>query len=161
MSEKFTLSWATLADYSEISQVMFEAVRTGRSRYTEAQRAAWVPHRRSGEDWEARLDRQAIVLARSPSAVVGFMSIAPDGYIDFAYIRPSAQGTGLFRKLFDWIEKHSLERGDERMWTHASLMAQPAFTAMGFAVVEHQIVNIGGESFDRAEMEKFRSTSAR
>lgn len=89
------------------------------------------------------------------------MSIAPDGYIDFAYIRPTAQGTGLFRKLFDWIENHSLERGDDRMWTHASLMAQPAFTAMGFAVVEHQIVNIGGESFDRAEMEKFRSANAR
>jgi putative acetyltransferase len=160
MSEKFTLSWATLADYGEISDVMFEAVRTGPSKYTEAQRAAWVPHRRSGEDWELRLGRQAIVLARSQSAVVGFMSITPDGYIDFAYIRPTAQGTGLFRRLFNWIEKHSLERGDERMWTHASLMAQPAFAAMGFTVVEYQSVNIGGESFDRAEMERLRSVSA-
>ena len=161
MSEKFTLSKATRADYSEISDVMFEAVRTGRSRYTQTQRNAWVPRRRSGEDWEARLDRQAIVLARSPSGVVGFMSIDPAGYIDFAYIRPNVQGTGLFRKLFNWIEKHSLERGDNRMWTHASLMAQPAFTAMGFAVVEHQTVDIGGESFNRAEMEKFRSASIR
>lgn len=160
MSERFTVSWATSADYSEISDVMFEAVRTGRSKYTEQQRAAWVPHRRRGEEWEARLDRQAIVLARGPSGVFGFMSIAPDGYIDLAYIRPPMQGTGLFRHLFDWIENHSLERGDDRMWVHASLMAQPAFAAMGFAVVEHQTVNIGGESFDRAEMEKLRSTGA-
>lgn len=161
MMQKFTLGWATRADYSEISDVMFEAVRTGRSRYTETQRAAWVPHRRSGEDWDARLDRQAVVLARNPSAVVGFMSIAPDGYIDFAYIRPTAQRTGLFRQMFDWIEKHSLTRGDQRMWTHASLMAQPAFAAMGFRVVEHQSVQIGGETFDRAEMEKLRSANAR
>lgn len=157
MSDELTLSWATSADHSDISDVMFDAVRTGRSKYTEQQRAAWVPHRRSGKDWEARLNQQAIVLARGPSGALGCMSIGPDGYIDLAYIRPSMQGTGLFRRLFGWIENHSMERGDDRMWVHASLMAQPAFAAMGFAVIEHQTVTIGGEEFHRAEMEKLRS----
>lgn len=85
------------------------------------------------------------------------MSLEPNGYIDFAYIRPASQGTGLFRQLFSWIERHSVERGDQRLWVHASLMAQPAFTAMGFSVAEHQTVEIGGERFDRAAMEKVRS----
>ena len=33
-------------------------------------------------------------------------------------------------------------------------MAQPAFAAVGFSVVEHQIVQIGDQDFKRAMMEK-------
>lgn len=154
MNAHYVLSWATSADYDDLSDVMFDAVRNGPSRYTEAQRENWVPERRSGRDWHARLDRQVIALARDSTGIAGFVSLDAGGYIDFAYIRPEAQGTGLFRRLFDRIQTCSLERGDPRLWTHASLMAQPAFAAMGFEVVEHQTVEIGGESFNRAEMEK-------
>ncbi|TKD52798.1 GNAT family N-acetyltransferase [Sphingomonas baiyangensis] len=155
------LSEAMHGDYDDIADVMFEAVRSGDSLYSERQRTAWMPHRRSGDDWEARLDRQTVIVARDASRMLGFMSIDPAGYIDFAYIRPEAQRTGLFRRLFERIEQHSRARGDARMWVHASLMAQPAFAALGFEVVEHQAVRIGDESFERAEMEKRRSPGAR
>lgn len=46
----------------------------------------------------ARLDRQAIAIARDETRVIGFMTLEPGGYIDFAYIRPKAQRTGLFRR---------------------------------------------------------------
>ncbi|WP_164516042.1 GNAT family N-acetyltransferase [Sphingomonas sp. 2R-10] len=154
MDTSYQLQWATKTDYDDLADVMFEAVRSGPSKYTDRQRERWVPHRRSGEEWDARLDRQMIVLARSVTVIAGFMSLEPNGYIDFAYIRPSAQGTGLFRQLYTWIEQRSLERGDGKLWVHASLMAQPAFAAMGFSIVEHQTVEIDGESFDRAEMQK-------
>lgn len=161
MKPSYTLTWATSADYDEMSDVMFDAVRHGPSKYTEAQRAQWVPERRSGDDWKARLDRQVIAIARNATGVVGFMSLDPSGYIDFAYIRPEAQGTGLFRLLFTQVEEYSSRRGDERLWVHASLMAQPAFAAVGFDVVEHQVVRIGEESFERAEMEKRRSSASK
>lgn len=156
MDGGYVFSWATSADYDDLSDVMFDAVRNGPSKYTEAQRENWVPHRRSGSDWQARLDRQVIAIARDSAGIVGFMSLDASGYIDFAYIRPRAQKTGLFRLLFQLTEKRSLDRGDERLWVHASLMAQPAFAAMGFEVIEHQTVHIGQESFKRAEMQKAR-----
>lgn len=81
------------------------------------------------------------------------MSLGEDGYIDFAYIRPRAQGKGLFRQLFAEIERRSHTRGDARLWVHASLMAEPAFAAMGFSIVERQTVAIGSEQFERFEME--------
>ena len=148
------ISWATLTDYADLADVMFDAVRNGPSKYTEVQRAAWVPTRRSGEEWEARLDRQAIALARDANRVVGFMSLEPGGYIDFAYIRPEAQGTGLFRRLFAQIEAQALAANETRLWVHASLMAEPAFAAIGFTVVEREVVRIGDEDFKRARMEK-------
>ncbi|MCL2914059.1 GNAT family N-acetyltransferase [Shewanella corallii] len=145
---------ANCDDYDAIADVMFNAVREGHSEYTEEQRQAWVPERRSGTDWIARLDSQEIMIAVNANQVVGFMSLAAKGYIDFAYIRPSAQGTGLFRRLYESIETLSLQNGLTRLWVHASLMAQPAFSAMGFAITQKQVVQIGEESFERFEMEK-------
>lgn len=149
-----TLAWATPTDYDALAEVMFDAVRNGRSLYTEAQRTAWVPERRGGAEWEARLTRQDIAVARDNGCITGFMSLEPGGYIDFAYIRPEAQGTGLFRRLFAQIEALARARNEPRLWTHASLMAQPAFAAVGFTVVEHEVVDIGPESFQRARMER-------
>jgi putative acetyltransferase len=153
------LNWATPTDYDDLGDIVFDAVRNGLSKYTEAQRAAWVPVRRHGEEWAGRLAGQIIVIARDGNRAVGFMSLAPESYIDFAFIRPEAQGTGLFRRLFAMIEGKarevlSLSKGEPRLWTHASLMAEPAFAAMGFTVIERQLVPIGTEIFKRAMMEK-------
>ncbi|WP_366874569.1 GNAT family N-acetyltransferase [uncultured Roseobacter sp.] len=67
---------------------------------------------------------------------------------------PGHQGTGLFRKLYDHIEQWARGRREPRLWTHASLMAQPAFRAMGFLVIHHETVVRDGQSLARAEMEK-------
>jgi putative acetyltransferase len=82
------LTRATPADHAELADVIFDAIRKGPSLYTEAQRAAWVPERRSGAEWDARLAAKDIVLARDGDRIVGLMSIERGGYIDFAYTRP-------------------------------------------------------------------------
>lgn len=150
----YTLNWATPTDYDDLADIVFDAVRNGPSKYTDAQRAVWVPVLRHGEEWAARLEGQVIAIARDETRAVGFMSLAPEGYIDFAFIRPDAQGTGLFRRLFAMIEDKARSQNAPRLWTHASLMAEPAFAAMGFTVIEHQVVPIGNEHFKRAMMEK-------
>jgi putative acetyltransferase len=152
-----TLNWATPADYDSLGDIVFDAVRNGPSKYTEAQRAAWVPERRGGEEWAERLKGQVIAIARNETRMVGFMSLALEGYIDFAFIRPEAQGSGLFRRLFAMIEDKACFQNEPRLWVHASLMAEPAFAAVGFTVVERQLVPIGDESLERAMMEKLLS----
>jgi putative acetyltransferase len=133
---------------------MYDAVRTGRSLYSDRQREAWVPVPRSGSAWNDRLRAQDVALATIGDSILGFMSLTPGGYIDFAHIRPAAQGSGLFRELFDRIVERARVRGQTRLWVHASLMAEPAFGALGFRVVRRERVPLGGEQFDRCEMEK-------
>jgi putative acetyltransferase len=154
MRKTHPLSWATPTDHAELADVMFDAVRNGPSKYTQAQRAAWVPERRRGAEWESRLAAKDIIVGRDGVGIIGFMSIEGGGYIDFAFIRPEAQGSGLFRRLFGMVEGHARAANEVRLWVHASLMAQPAFAAVGFSVVEHQIVQIGDQIFQRAMMEK-------
>lgn len=158
MTGKVTIRWATEADYDQLGQVMFDAVRNGRSLYSEAQRMAWTPKPREGKNWANRLEDQEIILQENSSQVNGFMSLAPGGYIDFAYIRPSAQGSGLFRRLYDKIELRAVENKLNRLWVRASLIAQPAFSAMGFVISKTEKVELSGQSFERFEMEKLLTT---
>lgn len=148
------IRWATEADFSALGEVMYDAVRNGRSRYDERQRAAWTPVPRSGPAWNDRLRAQDVALAEADETVVGFMSLAEKGYIDFAYIRPAAQGSGLFRLLYAHIADHARRKGMGRLWVHASLTAEPAFTALGFNIVRQERVFIGAVAFDRYEMER-------
>lgn len=160
MRHPYQLTWATLTDRAELADVIFDAVRNGPSKYSEVQRVAWVPERRSGKEWDARLSAKDIAIGRDDSRIVGLMSIEGGGYIDFAFIRPGAQGSGLFRALFDMVEAHARRQSEPRLWVHASLMAEPAFAFMGFAVTERQIVQINGQNFKRALMEKHLSSSS-
>jgi putative acetyltransferase len=146
--------WASAADSDVLADIMFDAVRNGESRYSELQRAAWVPARRSGEDWVARLQRQDVIVAEQDGEAVGFVSLAEGGYVDFAYIRPEAQHTGLFRQLLSRIVERAVAKREPLLWTHASLMAEPAFAKLGFTIRKRARVRIGDQEFDRCEMEK-------
>jgi putative acetyltransferase len=148
------LRWAVADDFAALGEVMFAAVRQGQSPYSEAQRAAWTPAPRSGPAWQERLAAQQIVVAEADGRIVGFMSLAAGGYVDFAYIRPEARGAGLFRRLYECIEVRAQQVGVSRLWAHASLMAEPAFAAMGFRVIQRESVDLSGQQLSRATMEK-------
>ncbi len=154
MSNEIVIRQASARDFDAMADVMFDAVRHGRSQYTEEQRRAWVPCPRSGNAWNERLESQTIFVAALEAELIGFMSLAANGYIDLAFVRPAAQGTGVFRRLYESIEKLAIQNGEKRLWVHASLMAQPAFSAMGFTITKHETVEIGGQTLDRYEMQK-------
>lgn len=133
---------------------MFDSVRNGESPYSEAQRAAWVPARPAGEAWAARLRGQDVLVAEQAGEPVGFMTLAGGGYIDLAFIRPKARGSGLFRQLLSRIVERAAPRGEVRLWTHASLAAEPAFARYGFAVLRRERVRVGDQELERCEMER-------
>ena len=146
--------WAHQTDNVLLGQIMFDAVRSGPSAYTEAQRAAWVPTPREGPAWDERLRAQDVIIAEKHGEAAGFMSLAEGGYVDFAYLRPSFRGQGIFRLMLQRIEDRAREQGAECLWSHVSLNAEAAFTAHGFTPVEREVVEIGSERLARCEMRK-------
>ena len=148
------IRWATAADYDELGRVMYDAVRNGASLYDEAQRAAWIEAPRTDPEWRERLARQAVIVEADGPRIAGFLSLAPDGYVDFAYVRAPAQGRGLFRRLYERLQDQALADGLAELSTHASLMARPAFAAVGFHVVKPERIEMRGQWFDRFEMRK-------
>jgi len=141
-------------DYDTLGEVIFDAIHYGSTKYSKAQSLAWAPKPKSGPEWAARLAKQHIIVAEGAGEIIGFMTIEPGGYIDFAYIRPDAQGSGLFRRLFTAVTKWAEANNEPALSTHASLMAQPAFAAMGFHVDYNETVDVDGQSLPRARMTK-------
>lgn len=148
------IRWAEPEDERALAEVLYAAVHEGPSLYTKAQRAAWVPHFPECQAWAARLAPLQVAVAEAGHEIVGFMALGPDGYVDLAFVRPAHQGTGVFRRLYQPIEAQARQAAEPRLWTHASLMAQPAFQAVGFSIIEHETVQRAGESLQRAKMEK-------
>lgn len=141
-------------DFDALGEVFHAAVREGAGRYSPAQRAAWSPAPRAGPDWAAHLSSQSVWLAETEQQVMGFLTLRADGYIDLAYIRPEAQGRGLFRKLYEEAEAQARRLGLSRLWTDASLHAKAPFESVGFTVRVPETVMRNGEAFKRFQMEK-------
>ena len=115
-----TIRRATDSDNVALGEVMFDAVRNGRSEYSEVQRQAWVPEPREGTKWNERLKNQDIIVAEVGSQNRWLHeSCAIGATIDFAYIRPTAQGAGLFRRLYQEIEALARQKEEMRLWVHA------------------------------------------
>ncbi|MGC3940043.1 GNAT family N-acetyltransferase [Roseobacter sp. EG26] len=148
------LRWAKPSDAAELAQVFFAAVREGPSLYSEAQRAAWLPEPPAGQAWRDQLSAMNVAVVERGGRPGGFMSVQDGGYINLAFVHPDHQGSGIFRQLYARVEEWARDHGEPILWTHASLMAEPAFQAMGFLVIHHETVVRDGQKLTRAKMEK-------
>ena len=137
-----------------LGEVMWDAIHNTPGAYTDAERHAWCPVPNTGVAWAARLGAQIVWVARKGEKPCGFATLADGGYVDFTYVHSAAQGLGAFRRLMTTLEAHARTQGTSRLSTHASLMAQPAFAALGFHVIEHETVARGDQMLERAEKEK-------
>lgn len=153
MTKALHIRAGDVSDYDALGALIYDAIHNGPSFYTKAQSRAWMPAPRSGSDWAGRLSGKDLFVAEDADGLAGFMSLEPGGYVDFAYIRPSAQGSGLFRKLFDAVRSKALADGETHLSTHASLMAQPAFRTMGFETLAHEVVAVKDQELKRAHMQ--------
>jgi putative acetyltransferase len=145
--------WAEAVDYDILGEVMFDAIRNGSSPYNEAQRHAWLSAPKSGPEWHQHLAVQSVAVAETCDTIVGLMSLTQNGYLDFAFIRPAYQGTGIFRNLFAMIFELAVTQRHSKILVHASLMAQPAFYALGFEIVKKETLDLNGQELDRFEMQ--------
>lgn len=148
------IRWGTEKDAAVLANVFYASVRAGPSPYSQAQRAAWMPQPPDPENFAQRLRPMHVILAEQ-AEVCGFMAMRSEGYIDLAFILPAHRGRGVFRKLYAEIEIKANDVGITRLWTHASLAAEPAFQAVGFSVIQHETVILAGEELSRTEMEKY------
>lgn len=137
-----------------LGHVMWDAIHNTAGAYSGAERRAWCASPQTGPEWAARLAAQAVWVARQGGAPCAFVTLADQGYVDFAYVHSTTRRLGLFRRLMGTLEDAARAQGMVCLWTHASLMAQPAFAALGFHVIHLETVPRGNLMLKRAQMEK-------
>ena len=126
--------------------------------YSVAQVEAWAGPAPEPEMWGGRIAEDSrtrkMFVATKEDEVVGFAELEMDGHVDTLYVHHEFQGCGIASSLLDRIEAEARRLGLGRLYTEASITAEPFFRARGFSMVRPQIVELRGQSFRNFVMEK-------
>ena len=143
----------TPADLPACYGVMHQSVREGAGRfYTKAQRAAWVPQAEPPATWLDRLGQQHVWVAETRGQIIGFMTLEPDGHLDFAYVAPSHMGTGVAAALHTAVVGWARAGGIPRLHTEASHFARRFFLRAGWQEIAAETVTRNGQDLERFRM---------
>ncbi len=140
MSDQLTVRPFREDDAAAAAQLFFESVRAGAGdNYTEEQRRAWAPQVPRGKEWLQKFKGSALALvAEDAKGLAGFMTLHADGYLDLAYVRADAIGTGVAKSLYAEVEKHARHMGLTELTSDASHKARAFFERQGWETVSDQ-----------------------
>ncbi len=94
----------------------------------------WTDH----DKWQERIEEQYFIKAMINDKIVGFSSLATDGYLDFIFTHQSHQGQGVASNLIRKIEKKAKEQGNALVYSDVSITAKGFFEKHGY-IVEKQL----------------------
>lgn len=150
---------AAAGDAAAVADLFYHTVLNVNVRdYSVAQVAAWAGPSPEPTKWEQRIaadkSKRRMFVAIRGREVVGFAELEVDGHLDTLYVHHEYQGYGIASALLDRIEAEALGLGLSRLYTEASITAEPFFRARGFSVVRPQVVEVRGRKFRNFVMEK-------
>lgn len=142
------------ADARATAQVFFDSVhQVTRDFYDDAQQQAWAPRVPALKPWLDRIKPQTAFVAERDGAVIGFMTLRDDGYLDLAYVAPDAVGQGVAQALYDAILAEAATAGVKKLTADASHLARRFFERQGWHVVKEQSVERNGVALTNFRME--------
>lgn len=146
---------ATDSDVAMIVTLFSQSVhRIAARSYSPAQLLAWAPESPDLEQWRSRLAHLETLLADFDGVTGGFISFTSNGHIELLYTSPAFARRGVASRLYSEAEQILHSNRVTHFSTEASLEARPFFEAMGFGVVEEQIVERNGVHLRRFAMAK-------
>lgn len=130
------------SDCPVLGQLFYDTVHTvNRRDYSEEQLNAWATGTICLEAWNRSFLEQYTVVAEQDGVLVGFGSVAADGYIAMLYVHKDHQRRGIGTALCAALEK---ARGSGKCTVQASVTAVTFFQKRGYTVVrEQQVVRCG------------------
>jgi len=131
--------------------------------YSVAQVEAWADPELEPEMWKKRIaanrDERRMFVATKDGRIVGFAELEGDGHLDTLYVHHEFQGCGIASRLVDRIEAEAGRREIHRLYTEASITAEPFFRRKDFSLVRPQLVEVRGHTFRNFVMEKVALSS--
>lgn len=122
---------------------------TARSRYTDAQVAAWLGGPRDPAEWARDRDRNRTFIAEVGGRIAGFTDLSDTGYVDRLFVDPDLGRGGVGTALLEHVIREAQASGLSELTTHASLVARPVFERCGFEVSYPETVVKDGQDLNR------------
>ncbi|MDH6309207.1 putative acetyltransferase [Dysgonomonas sp. PFB1-18] len=139
MMKDLTIRPANDSDIEEIAQLFYDTVQNiSNDDYSKEQINDWSSSYNNTDKWKERIDSQYFIVAEYKEQIVGFSSLAPDGYLDFMYVHKDCQRLGIARRLLEAIEKKAVLQNNHFIYSDVSITARPFFELCGYRVKKQQ-----------------------
>jgi putative acetyltransferase len=130
---------ASKQDVSMITQLFRETIQNINSKdYPTDEIDDWSSWWTDHDKWQERIEEQYFIKATIDEKIVGFSSIATDGYIDFMFTHKDYQRCGVAGNLIKKIERKAKEQGNELIYSNVSITAKGFFEKHGYIVEKQQ-----------------------
>jgi putative acetyltransferase len=156
---RFHLRDATVDDAPAVAELFYHTIlNVNLGDYSVAQVEAWAGPAPVPEMWERRIaedgSARRTFVAATEGEIVGFADLENDGHVDMLYVHHEYQGCGIASALLERIEAEARRLGLSRLYTEASITAEPFFRTRGFNLVRAQLVEVRGQTFRNYVLEK-------
>lgn len=148
---------ASLSHATQIRLIYHDAVQhLEHPRYSKAKKDAWSSKPRSIKYWHNQLKKLVTFVAIDNDEVLGFIALDPHfnrlGYIHYLYVKPSAQGKGVAKKLIKQIVNYANVSGFSSLSVDASYASKSLFLSAGFTVINPSYHYIKGQTLNGFSM---------
>ncbi len=138
--EDITLRQAIESDVENITQLFFDTIQNINIRdYSQEEVDDWSSWKVDIDKWKEKMQEQYFVVAEINNKIIGFSSLAKDGYLDFMFVHKDNQGQGVARALLSEIERKAMEQNNNMIYSDVSITAKGFFESKGFIVERQQL----------------------
>lgn len=130
---------ATKQDVGMITQLFRDTIQSVNSKdYPADEIEDWSSWWTDYDKWQERIEEQYFIKAMIEDKIVGFSSIATDGYLDFMFTHKDYQRYGVGGNMIRKIERKAKEQGNDLIYSDVSITAKGFFERHGFIVEKQQ-----------------------
>ncbi|PID60785.1 MAG: GNAT family N-acetyltransferase [Ignavibacteriae bacterium] len=127
-------------DVKKITQLFYNTIQNINIRdYSQEEVDDWSSWKADIDKWLEKIHEQYFVVAEINNKIVGFCSLAQDGYLDFLFVDKDTQGQGVASALLSEIEKKAIDQNNDLIYSDVSLTAKGFFESKGFIVEKQQL----------------------
>ena len=139
-NSKIKIYRATKQDVAAITELFRDTIQNINVHdYNSEEIEDWASWWTEKEKWRERIEEQYFITAAISENIVGFSSLASDGYLDFMFSHKDFQGHGIASKLLKKIERKAKIQGNNIIYSDVSITAKGFFEKHGFSVEKQQL----------------------
>jgi GNAT superfamily N-acetyltransferase len=132
---KIEILKANTSDIKDITTLFQNTIEAVNSKdYSPPEIDDWASWSCAKDRWAKIIEEQFVVKALIDNIIVGFGSVAKDGYIDFLFTHKDFQNKGIASAMICKIEALARRSGQIRTYTDASISARKFFEGKGYVL---------------------------
>jgi len=138
--DRIDLRQALDSDVDKITQLFYDTIQNINIKdYSQEEVDDWSSWHADTDKWLERMHEHYFIVAEIDAKIVGFSSLAHDGYLDLLFVDKDTQGQGVAGALVSEMVQKAIEQNNDLIYSDVSLTAKGFFERKGFIVERQQL----------------------